>query len=47
MDLLAYTKVFADVTIKLFEQWDTVETVAREFIQMLQNVSLALIEKMK
>ena len=47
MDLLSYLKVFEEVSIKLFEQWDHIETVATNFIKMVESISLALIEKMK
>ena len=46
MDLLSYLKVFEEVSIKLFEQWDQIETVATNFIKMVESVSLALIAKM-
>ena len=46
MDLLAYVKVFADVAKALFSQWDSIETVATNFIKMVESISLALLAKM-
>ena len=46
MDLLEYLKVYADVAKELFKQWDSIETVASNFIKMVESVSLALIAKM-
>ena len=46
MDLLEYVKVFADVAKELFKQWDSIETVATNFIKMVESISLALLAKM-
>ena len=40
-----YFEVFKNVTIKLFEQWDKVETVANRAIKFMENFSLELIER--
>ena len=45
MDLLSYLTVFADVAKELFKQWDSVETVASNFIKMMESVSLAILGK--
>ena len=45
MDLLAYLEVFSDVTIKFFEQWDSIETVASKFIKMIGTVTDAFLSK--
>ena len=45
MDPLEYLKVLAEVAKALFTQWDSIESVATNFIQMLEKVSLAILGK--
>lgn len=44
-DMLDYVKLFADVAKELFKQWDSIESVASNFIKMLESVSLAILGK--
>ena len=39
-------KVFADIAKALFKQWDKIEVVAEDFIEVFQTISLKLIDKM-
>ena len=45
MDPLEYLKVLAEVAKELFKQWDAVESVASNFIKMMESVSLAILGK--
>lgn len=45
MDPLEYLKLFADVAKELFKQWDSIESVASNFIKMMESVSLAILGK--
>ncbi len=45
MDLLEFFKIFADVAKDLFKQWDSIESVASNFIKFLENVSLEILKK--
>ena len=46
-NILEYFKIFADVAKALFKQWDLVESVANDFIDFFENISLELIKKVK
>ena len=45
MDTLEYLKVFAEVAKELFKQWDSIESVASNFIKMMESISLAILGK--
>lgn len=43
--MLEYFELFADVAKELFKQWDSIESVASNFIKFLENVSLEILKK--
>ena len=44
-DMLAYFKVITDVIKKLFNEWDNVESVAKRFIDYMEQVALTILHK--
>ena len=44
-DMLAYVEIIADVFKKLFKEWDNVETVAKRFIDYMEQVALTILHK--
>ncbi len=43
---LDYFNVFKNVVIKLFDQWDTVEVVATRFVSLMENLSMAILQRL-
>lgn len=43
---LDYFNVFKNVTMKLFDQWDTVEVVATRFVAFMENLSMAILQRL-
>ncbi len=41
-----YFNVVKDTTIKLIEQWDVVEDVAKRFVALMENLSMAILQRL-
>lgn len=41
-----YFNVAKDTTIKLIEQWDLVEDVAKRFVILMENLSMAILQRL-